>query len=237
MRDDERGPALNDVVRRCLDQALVLGVEVAGGLVHDEDARVAEDGARNTDALALAAGELDAALSDDGVVAVLRPCYELLGLCDGGSGGDFGPRSARTAVLDVFGDTAGEESNVLRHDGDLLAETALRHVAYVYTIDEDRALIGVEHAQKHVDERRLAAAAAADQRDGDSGRHAQADSLERPLLRAGVAEPDVAELYAFAHGSEHPGVWRVGDGGALVDDGEQPLGTGEAAAELRENDR
>ena len=43
-----------------------------GGLVEDEDARVLEQDAGDGDALALAAGERDAALADAGVVAVLE---------------------------------------------------------------------------------------------------------------------------------------------------------------------
>ena len=57
-------------VERLLDGALGLHVERAGGLVEDEHGRVAQDRARDRDALLLAAGEAVAALADDGVVAV-----------------------------------------------------------------------------------------------------------------------------------------------------------------------
>ena len=65
------------VVRSChqrlqggLNQPLGTGVERAGGLVQDQDARVLQDDAGDGDALLLAAGELVAALADDGVVAL-----------------------------------------------------------------------------------------------------------------------------------------------------------------------
>ena len=52
-----------------LDRRLGLGVDARRGLVEDQDPRVLEDGARDRDALALAAGETLAALADEGVVA------------------------------------------------------------------------------------------------------------------------------------------------------------------------
>ncbi len=59
------------VVRPChqpveggLDLALALGVEGRGGLVEEQDRRVLQDGARDRDALALAARERHAALAD-----------------------------------------------------------------------------------------------------------------------------------------------------------------------------
>ena len=52
-----------------MNELLALGVEVARGLVEDQDARVGEDRAGDAESLPLAAGELEAALADEGVVA------------------------------------------------------------------------------------------------------------------------------------------------------------------------
>src|SRR3954470_11585799 len=68
--DRDRGPALRQPVERRLHVALGLGVERAGGLVEDQHRRVAQDRARDRDALLLAAGEAVAALADDRVVAL-----------------------------------------------------------------------------------------------------------------------------------------------------------------------
>src|SRR6476659_3204966 len=66
--DGHRGAALGEVVERLLHGALGAGVEGAGGLVEEQDGRVAQDGPRDRDALLLAAREPVAALADDGVV-------------------------------------------------------------------------------------------------------------------------------------------------------------------------
>ena len=60
----------HDRLEGLLDQQLRLGVDVRGGLVEDQDARVAQDGAGERDALPLAAARARAALADLGVVAV-----------------------------------------------------------------------------------------------------------------------------------------------------------------------
>ena len=70
MRDQERGPAAGELLDRLADQGLVLDVHGAGGLVEDQDGRVAEHGPGQGDPLPLAAGKRRAALADDGVVAL-----------------------------------------------------------------------------------------------------------------------------------------------------------------------
>ena len=58
MRDDQRGAAAREPVEGVADQRLALGVERRGRLVEEQDRRVAQDGAGDREALALAAGEL-----------------------------------------------------------------------------------------------------------------------------------------------------------------------------------
>ena len=70
MGDGDHGAALGEALERLLHRALGLGVEGAGGLVEHQDRRVAQHGARDRDALLLAAGEAVAALADHGVVAL-----------------------------------------------------------------------------------------------------------------------------------------------------------------------
>jgi hypothetical protein len=54
--DDDHRAALADGLHVVLDDAFRLVVERAGGFVEDQDARVADQGAGDGDALALAAG-------------------------------------------------------------------------------------------------------------------------------------------------------------------------------------
>ena len=72
--DDDGGAALHQMLERRLHQRLAFGVERRGRLVEQQDRRVAQDGAGNGDALALAAGQRHAAFADLGVVALVAAC-------------------------------------------------------------------------------------------------------------------------------------------------------------------
>ena len=94
---------------------------------------------------------------------------------------------------DVVEDGAAEEERLLRHDGQLLAQRALRDVAHVVAVDEDLARLRVVEAGEQLDDCGLAGAGGADERDGPAGRDDQVDVVQHGLVRV-VAEGDVAEL-------------------------------------------
>ena len=71
---------LRDAVERVLDFLLGVAVERRGGLVQQQDRRPLQDGAGDGDALLLAAGQLQAALADLGVVALRRRADEAVDL-------------------------------------------------------------------------------------------------------------------------------------------------------------
>ena len=60
---------LHQVGQRLLYQHFALRVEMAGGLVQNQDGRVLEQRARDGEALPLPAAKLDAAIADHGLVA------------------------------------------------------------------------------------------------------------------------------------------------------------------------
>src|SRR5207302_3872647 len=61
-----------------LDEVLAVAVEGARGFIEQQDGRVAKDRPGDGDSLPLAAGELDATLADQCVIAVLELRYELV---------------------------------------------------------------------------------------------------------------------------------------------------------------
>ena len=82
MRDDEGRTSVPKRAQAVANQRFALAVETRRRLVENENARIGEDRARDRDALALAAGELDAAFADDRVVALLEPVDELVAVRD-----------------------------------------------------------------------------------------------------------------------------------------------------------
>ena len=77
VRNHERGATLHQVAQACWIMRLD-SESRRGGLVQDQDARVGEDRARDRHPLPLAAGELHAALTHDGLVAIREALGELI---------------------------------------------------------------------------------------------------------------------------------------------------------------
>ena len=69
-RDGDHGLAFHQRVQAGLDGSLDLAVQRTGGFIEQQDRRVLEHHAGDRDALALPAGELDAALAHVRVVAL-----------------------------------------------------------------------------------------------------------------------------------------------------------------------
>ena len=72
MGDHQGGAIPGDAVEGVLDVLFGVAVERRGRLVQQQDRRPLQDGAGDGDALLLAAGQLEAALADFGVVAFRR---------------------------------------------------------------------------------------------------------------------------------------------------------------------
>src|SRR5437867_5757827 len=64
MRDEEGCPVAHELYEHLLDQRLALDVQCAGGLVQDQNRRIAQDRASQGDSLALSAGELHGPFTD-----------------------------------------------------------------------------------------------------------------------------------------------------------------------------
>ena len=78
--NDDGRAARHQPFQRLLDEQFGFGIHRGGGLVQDQDRAVFQDRARDRKALLLPAGELDAALADQRIVAVGEPVNELVGV-------------------------------------------------------------------------------------------------------------------------------------------------------------
>src|SRR5215510_12255721 len=100
MCDHDRRPPLAEVLDRALNLPLGFGIERSRRLVEQDDRRVLEQGACDGDALALAAGELQAVLADWGVVPAGECRDEVVRISGLGGGGDLGLARAQTPERD-----------------------------------------------------------------------------------------------------------------------------------------
>src|SRR5688572_19683715 len=78
VRDHKSRAALHQISETLLDSSFRFRVEARRGFIENQDPRIGQDRARDRNALALAAGELHAALAHDGVVLFLETLGELI---------------------------------------------------------------------------------------------------------------------------------------------------------------
>ena len=116
---------MTSVVRFCDTRSsaswMSLSVWLSSAEVASSSSRIGgafEDGAGDGDALLLAAGELQAALADLGLVAVRRQPDEAVDLREPRRLLDLGVGRVPAAVADVVADGVVEQHGVLRHHAD-----------------------------------------------------------------------------------------------------------------------
>ena len=165
-----------------LHHALALCVQRAGGFVQQQQGRILQDGARDRNALALAARQAHASLPQKGVVALGQGADELVGKGGFGSGHHFIRAGFRLAVADVFQRAAGENYRVLRHDADAPAQVVQRQRPDVGAVQADGSRVAgvpgvrIVKTQQQLEHRALACAAGTDQRDRLARTHLQAEA-------------------------------------------------------------
>src|SRR5699024_11546250 len=98
--------------------ALGLSIKRGGRLIQYQDGGVFQHGAGNGDALFLTTGKAQAALTDDGVVAIGESLDEFVGIGTLGHLDDFFFAGIRFAVGNIFTNRAGKEESFLKDHTD-----------------------------------------------------------------------------------------------------------------------
>jgi hypothetical protein len=221
VRDDERRPVAHRLPQPLADQRLRRGVDRRGRVVEDEDAGIYQERACNREPLALPAGERDAALADDGVVALRQVLDEPVRLRGAGGALDLGLRRPDEAEGDVVAHGGGEEERILGDDADLAPERAACDVAHVDAVDEDAPRRDVVEARHERGERRLPRARVPDEGDRAAGGNVEVDVLEHCAVC--IRKRDVLEGDAAHAAWEVASVCEIGDLLGLVEHFEDPL--------------
>src|SRR5262249_13834770 len=141
---------------------LAFGVVLAGKFVQNQDARIAEDGSRQGNALLLATRKPGACFADTGFVALRQLGDEIVGEGFPGGSFDFGRLGVAIAVGNVVVNRVVEEDRLLRDEAYLLAEAAQVIRANIVTVDQDGAVVRIVKPRQEADEGRFAAAVLAD---------------------------------------------------------------------------
>src|SRR5690606_27843162 len=160
MGDGDDRFALHQLVEVFLDRGFDFGVQRRGSFVENQDRRILEHDAGDGDALALAAGQLYAALAHMGVEAaatlgVTQARYEAVGMGVAGGLQQHLLGGVRAAVEDVVPYRAAEQGGVLGHHADVFTQGILADFGDILPVDQDAAAFHVVEAQQQVDQGRL----------------------------------------------------------------------------------
>ncbi len=210
--DDHRHSSLGKVAHDVQDLADDLGVESRGRLVEEHKVRLHAEGARNCDTLLLAAGKRHhRSLREVGKTDSLEVLHGLLlGICLRGL---LERHRRERAVVEHI--EVREQVEALEHHADLLAQAVHVHMLcrQVLAAEPHMALIRRLEQVDAAQERRLAGARSADDRDDLAGHDIEVDALEHLMLAEALAEPLDAHdrlRLLFAHFSSPP--WALATG-------------------------
>mmetsp|Transcript_100911 Transcript_100911/g.308528 ORF Transcript_100911/g.308528 Transcript_100911/m.308528 type:complete len:462 (-) Transcript_100911:983-2368(-) len=196
VRNDERGPALHQVLERLLHHVLRDLVERRSRLVQQQDRRIRQDGTRDADALLFAASDVL-----DRTHLRLQALGELRLVAQGvpdirGAAGRLDVRPAGlvlAADADVVADSKGYQVGLLGHSRDLRPQPLRVEVADVPPVEPDAACADVVEPLQQAEERALPTSGLAHDANDLPRRHLERHALEHAAAPARVLEEDVLE--------------------------------------------
>ena len=143
VREDQRGAPAHQPIECFLDDGFAFRVDGRQRFVEHEDGRVAQQRARDRDALALAPRQPHAALADDGLIALRQLRDELVRVRRARRRFELRGGGARLAHPQVVLDRAMEEVGVLTDHGDVAAHLVEGQHAHVTAADQDASLLRI----------------------------------------------------------------------------------------------
>ena len=185
VRDDERRAVQHQVRQRLLHQQLRLGVERRRRLVEHQDRRVLQQRARDRQPLPLAARQPLPALADHRLVAAPAASTMNSCACAARAAASISlARRVRRAVGDVAARSVSSNSTVSCVTMPICARSDASVTSRMSTPSiRMRAGADVVEPRQQVDQRRLAGAAAADDRDHLPGAHRERHAAQDPSRR------------------------------------------------------
>ena len=199
MGDHERGSAGEKVRHRGLDELLALGVEIARGLVENEDLGCGQDRPGNGESLLLTSREFHASLSDQRPVALRQLLDEFVGIRAYCCVFDLTVGGLLTSVGDVVTNRPVEQKDFLLHQGQEIPVRPEPEVPDVGAVHQDTAVGGIEESGDKVGDRALSGATPPDQRHHGPPRDDDVEIVD-DLHAFAVLELDILEA-DLVHGS------------------------------------
>ena len=194
MGEDQHGPSFHKTVEGILNNRLVFRIHRRQCFVQHQDRRIAKQRARNGDALALAARQAYAALTDHRVIALGQARNEFMGVGRCGRGFHFRLARPWFAEENIFADRAVKQIGVLINHRQLAAKIGEAEIAQILPAQPDRARSRVVLAQQQLHHGGFAATGRPDDADTLAFFNLETEPFMGAPPGAGIGEGDVIEL-------------------------------------------
>ena len=204
MADDENGASGEPLVDGLADAAFEVRIEFAHRFVQDQQLGVAQQRARQTQALALATGEPVRLLADPCLVPVGQGVDELGHARHVRRIEQELVRSASIGHADVVQHRAFDQVDVLAGHAQQGEPVDAQHFLQRQPIHGDRSLLRGVEAQQQVDDGGLAGATGSHQRGRAAGRYLERHARKSRRQAVGIAERNVVEADALAQRVDGP---------------------------------
>ncbi len=222
------------MIKRILDQPFAFGIERAGGLVEQQDRRIAQHRTGDGKPLLLAAREPGAVFAQIGVEPLGQAFEELRRIGSPGGLPQLFVGGIPGAVADVVARIGAEQHAVLRDHGDPLAHRVRVGAGQRHAVEADSARLRIVKPLGELEDRRFTRPRGTDDGDGLARFHLEREIRQRRDFRPGrVAEGDVAERKAATRRHrQRLRAFGCGHGGALMQQLGDPAGRARAAQQI-----
>src|SRR6266852_7714831 len=193
MRDHESSSPNHQVGQRLLHKHLGLRIQLRGGFVENQNRRIFQDRARNSDTLPLSSAQARSAFADYRIVPARQLHDEIVRQRRLGGSNDSILGNISQSVANVVPHRIVKQDVLLRHHGDLLAQRLDSYTANIHTVDANRSGGRFMEARQKIHERGFAGAARPHQSYDLAAARAKLNVLEDTARVAVISETHVVE--------------------------------------------
>ena len=229
--DDEGCPPYHEPVQGFLDDPFAFRIQGRSGFVQNQDPGIFQDGPGNGDALALAAGYVDAPIPQIGVIPLGQIPDEFI--CIGGFGRcqHFLPGGIQPSVEDVVVHRIIEQIGFLGHDSYLFPEGSHGHIPDVVVIDQDGSFRHIIEPGQQVGNGGFPCTAGAYQGNGLPGLSGERQMLQDGFVRI-VGEGHIPEFHFSLHRRQGDSIGLFWNLFIQVQDAEHPVRSGQCLLDI-----
>src|SRR5713101_5551189 len=196
MRNDDRRPPFREIVQCLTNLDLGLRVDIGCGLIEHDDRRVLQDHTGYRYTLPLSDGELDAALSDPGIVPVRKSHDKVMRTGHLRRRLNLVLPGHEVTVQNILSHRAIEQEWLLLNQPDLTSKKGQRQFADIVPIDGDGSLRHIVKPHQQFERGALSCPARADKRDAfsrtDGYRDVGQDRRIGPIMKPDAKEVDLS---------------------------------------------